>query len=166
MGYFILTTRSLTWMLVSLLSALMMFSALLNPSWLTTRPQSVTIGNETVTFTPSVGLYAKCGKPISINHSACTIIPLRGLATSSEIFPTIWKIAMVFLCMGKFNKFFYAVELKFNVLGLTIMSVTVLNSLISCCYQSIFRKSIFTLSGMAQAVAGKKLIRTVLRKIV
>lgn len=60
-----------------------------------------------------------------------------GLATDSEVFPTAWKAAMVFIS-----------------LGLTIMSLTVFASLISCCFQSLFRKSIFTLSGSAQALAG------------
>lgn len=35
------------------------------------------------------------------------------------------------------------------------MSVTVMSSLASCCFQSIFRKSIFTISGAIQSVAGK-----------
>lgn len=41
------------------------------------------------------------------------------------------------------------------VLGLVIMSVTVCLSLISCRVQSLFKKSLFNLSGAAQAIAGK-----------
>lgn len=34
------------------------------------------------------------------------------------------------------------------------MSLTVCMGLLSCCFQSIFKKSIFTISGAAQAAAG------------
>jgi hypothetical protein len=35
------------------------------------------------------------------------------------------------------------------------MAATVLTSVLSCCVQSIFRKSIFTVSGAAQTIAGR-----------
>ncbi|CAH0552000.1 unnamed protein product [Brassicogethes aeneus] len=137
MGYIILTVRSMSWMLLTLMATLMIYSALLNPSWLTAKPQMATFENETISYTPSVGVYAKCIKPISLNHPSCTFIGIDGLATDSEIYPTVWKAATLFLYFGLF-----------------IMSITVVTSIISCCFQSIFRKSIFTLSGVAQGVAG------------
>lgn len=37
------------------------------------------------------------------------------------------------------------------------MSLTVCMGIFSCCFQSIFKKSIFNISGAVQALAGKRL---------
>ncbi|XP_050510307.1 LHFPL tetraspan subfamily member 2 protein [Diabrotica virgifera virgifera] len=137
MLYIIVTARSLLWMLTSLFSTLLMLSAFLSPSWLIAAPETVQFGNETVTYRPSVGVYAKCSKPIGFEYPICTLLALRGLATESHIYPVPWKAATVFLA-----------------LGLAIMTLTVCTGLLSCCFQSIFKKSIFNLSGVAQAIAG------------
>ncbi|XP_015179655.1 PREDICTED: lipoma HMGIC fusion partner-like 2 protein isoform X2 [Polistes dominula] len=44
--------------------------------------------------------------------------------------------------------------IKDTTFGLAVMTMTVLAALIGCCVQSIGRKSIFDLSGVAQAIAG------------
>ncbi|XP_050296733.1 LHFPL tetraspan subfamily member 2a protein isoform X1 [Anthonomus grandis grandis] len=137
MTYLIVTARSLIWILLSLFCTLLMLSAILSPSWIAGTPQKTTINNETVVYTPSLGVYAKCDKPVGKHHSICTLMSARGLSEDSEYYPGAWKAAMVFLTMG-----------------LCIMSVTVCASLVSCCFQSIFRKSIFTLSGATQCIAG------------
>ncbi|KAG5899880.1 hypothetical protein JTB14_012343 [Gonioctena quinquepunctata] len=137
MWYLIVTARSLIWMLLGLFSTLLMLSAFLSPSWLTAAPETTFFGNETVKYIPSVGVYAKCGKPIGNNYPICTLLAVRGLATESHIYPEVWKAATVFLA-----------------LGLSIMSLTVCTGLMSCCFQSIFKKSIFNISGAAQAIAG------------
>ncbi|RZB39590.1 lipoma HMGIC fusion partner-like 2 protein [Asbolus verrucosus] len=136
MWYLIVTGRSLLWMLTGLLATLLMLGAFASPFWLVAAQESTQFNNETIAYTPSVGVYAKCSKPLKLEVS-CTAIGVRGLATDSHVFPAVWKAATVFL-----------------VTGLSIMSVTVCMSLISCCVQSIFRKSIFTISGAAQALAG------------
>lgn len=134
MLYVIVTARSLLWMLTSLIATLLMLAALANPAWLEGPPQTlVQDNNQTLQIRPSVGVYARCSK-----KQICTTLAVEGLATDSAIFPGPWKAAVVFIC-----------------LGLMIMCVTVFSSLLSCCFQSICRKSIFTLSGSAQAVAGK-----------
>ncbi|VEN39691.1 unnamed protein product [Callosobruchus maculatus] len=137
MWYLIVTARSLIWMLLALFSTLLMLSALFSPSWLVASPETVIFGNETVTYTPSLGVYSTCGKPIGLNHPVCTLLAVRGFATDSHIFPDVWKAATVFLA-----------------LGLSVTAVTVCTGLMSCCFQSIFKKSIFNISGVAQAVAG------------
>ncbi|CAG9764392.1 unnamed protein product [Ceutorhynchus assimilis] len=137
MRLLIVTARSLIWMLLSLLCTLMMLSALLSPTWITSTPQAATFDNETVSYTPSLGVYAKCGKPIGKNHPVCTLMSAGGLSADSKVYPSVWKAATVFLAMGLF-----------------VMSITVCTSLVSCCIQSLFRKSIFTLSGAAQCIAG------------
>lgn len=131
-----------------------MLSALLNPSWLTATLETADFGNETVKYRPSVGVYAKCGKPIGVHYPVCTVLAVRGLATESHIYPDVWKAATVFLCFGKIHEYCKHV-LKCCLSGLTITSFTVCTGLLSCCFQSIFKKSIFNISGAAQAIAGK-----------
>lgn len=92
--------------------------------------------NSTVMYSPSVGLYNRCTRLHGQQH--CGPFSHHGLATDSEVFPGWWKAALVLLCTG-----------------LSIMAVTVLTSVLSCCVQSIFRKSIFTVSGAAQTIAGR-----------
>ncbi|KAJ8925917.1 hypothetical protein NQ315_009769 [Exocentrus adspersus] len=137
MWYLIVTARSLIWILLSLFSTLLMLSALLSPSWIVASPETVTFENETITYKPSVGVYAKCGRPINPSYPVCTVLSTRGFATEPQIFPNVWKAAIVSLN-----------------LGLSIMSLTVCTGLMSGCFQSIFKKSIFTISGTAQAAAG------------
>ncbi|XP_046741258.1 LHFPL tetraspan subfamily member 2a protein [Diprion similis] len=60
-----------------------------------------------------------------------------GLATLSSTSPDCWKAAFFFLA-----------------LGLAIMTATVVAALMGCCVQSIGKKSIFDLAGVAQSIAG------------
>ncbi|XP_030745123.1 LHFPL tetraspan subfamily member 2 protein isoform X2 [Sitophilus oryzae] len=129
--------RSLIWMLLGLLCTMMMLSALFNPSWITGAPQSAYLDNQTIPYTPSLGVYAKCGKPVGKHHAICTLMSAKGLSADSTVYPGVWKAATVFLAMG-----------------IVVMSLTVCTSLLSCCFQSLFKKSIFTLSGAAQCIAG------------
>ena len=69
------------------------------------------------------------------NH--CGDFNMDGFATDPIVFPTLWKLSLFF--MG---------------LGLAIMSSTVVAALLGCCVQSIGRKSIFDVTGVAQAIAG------------
>lgn len=79
----------------------MMLSALLSPTWITSTALKVTFDNETLSYTPSLGVYAKCGKPIGKNHPVCTLMSARGLSADSDVYPDVWKAATVFLGMGK-----------------------------------------------------------------
>lgn len=105
MWYLIVTARSLIWVLLSLFATLIMLSAFLSPSWLVASPEKISFDNETVEYRPSEGVYAKCNKPLHFNYPICTLIAVRGLATDSHIFPTLWKAAVVFLTLGKFSEF-------------------------------------------------------------
>lgn len=102
MWYLIVTARSLIWMLLSLIADLIMISAFLSPSWLVADPEKITFENETIVYQPSVGVYAKCSKPLHFYYPVCTLIAVEGLATDAQIFPTLWKFAVVFLGIGKF----------------------------------------------------------------
>lgn len=69
---------------------------------------------------------------------SCGPFDLDGLATDNSVYPIQWKIAKVFI-----------------TIGFIIMTLTVLSTLATCCRQSIFGKSIHTITGSAQAIAGK-----------
>lgn len=148
-------------MLLSLLATLIMLTAFLSPSWLVAAPEKVVFDNETVLYRPSVGVYAKCNRPINFNYPVCTLLAVKGLATDSHIFPTLWKASVVFLTFGKSyhsDVTELVVVIRYEnckISGLSIMSVTVCLGIISCCFQSIFKKSIFNISGAVQVLAGK-----------
>lgn len=141
MFYVIITCRSLLWILLSLAAMLLILAALVNPAWLVADVKSVKVENETKFFSPSVGVYTKCSKPLKndfYKYPPCTSFAVEGLSTHSNVFPTVWKVSVVMLSIG-----------------LCIMSLTVCSGIISCCFQSIFKKSIFTISGATQAFAGE-----------
>lgn len=98
MLYVIVTGRSLLWVLVSLTSLLLMLSALVSPKWLIATPTDVTVQNKTLTYTASLGIYTRC--KMMKNEFFCSTIAVRGLATDSDVFPTVWKTSMVFICLG------------------------------------------------------------------
>lgn len=68
---------------------------------------------------------------------SCGPFDLDGLATDNDVYPLPWKFA----------KFFIA-------LGFVIMTLTTFLTLATFCRQSIMGKSIHTVTGSAQAVAG------------
>lgn len=71
----------------------------------------------------------------------CANFNVDGFATDSNVFPGCWKASLFFLSAG-----------------LAAMSVTVMAALLGCCVQSIGRKSIFNLAGVAQAIAGNTIL--------
>lgn len=99
-----------------------------------------TLGNGTELYTPTVGIYNRCTRLFGKTH--CANFNVDGFATDSNVFPGCWKASLFFLSAG-----------------LAAMSVTVIAALLGCCVQSIGRKSIFNLAGVAQAVAGNVALR-------
>jgi hypothetical protein len=82
-----------------------------------------------------VGIYNRCTRLFGRNH--CGNFNMEGLATDSTVFPECWKATLFFMA-----------------LGLAVMGCTVVAAILGCCVQSIGRKSIFNLAGVAQAIAG------------
>lgn len=72
---------------------------------------------------------------VSQCNSSCYVIRVRDYFSSE-------KLLIYYLC--NFISF----------TGLSIMAVTVFCGIVGCCFQSVFKKSIFTISGAAQAIAG------------
>lgn len=91
-------------MLLSLFANLIMISAFFSPSWLVAAPEKLSFDNETIVYRPSVGVYAKCNRPLHFNYPICTLLAVKGLATDAYIFPSLWKAAVVFLSLGKVFK--------------------------------------------------------------
>lgn len=110
--------------------------ALVLPSWLVAPPVTFQQDNFTLVRRPSVGIYTRC----LITQNAifhCGSFDLDGFATDSNIYPTEWKAAMFFVSAA-----------------LILTGITVAFSLMSCCRQSIFGKSIHSVTGSGQALAG------------
>lgn len=68
---------------------------------------------------------------------SCAPFDLDGLATDDIVYPIQWKISRVFI-----------------VIGFILMTATIILTLITCCRQSIFGKSLHNLTGAAQTIAG------------
>lgn len=68
----------------------------------------------------------------------CGPFDFDGFATDSDVYPTPWKASMFFISLGFF-----------------ILTLTVLLTLLTCCRQSLFGKSIHNIAGSAQVVSGK-----------
>ncbi|XP_054263198.1 LHFPL tetraspan subfamily member 2a protein-like [Macrosteles quadrilineatus] len=132
MGHVIITALSLVWVLLTITSTLAVFSAILTPKWLM-GPIPLEVENGTIV--PSVGIFNRCTR---IKHqNNCAVFAMDGLATDSGVFPSLWKLSLVLF-----------------VLGLVVMVLSTMAAIISCCVQSINRKSIFTITGTVQATAG------------
>ncbi|XP_014239695.1 LHFPL tetraspan subfamily member 2a protein [Cimex lectularius] len=136
MGHVIVTSISLIWVLLTIVATLSVFSALFSPKWLI-GPQRIVSENgvPVATNTPTVGVFNRCTR---LNHTKnCAVFAIDGLSTDSNVFPTMWKLSLVFF-----------------TLGLTVMAFTAMAALLSCCIQSVYKKSIFTVTGSVQALAG------------
>ncbi|XP_066587747.1 LHFPL tetraspan subfamily member 2 protein [Prorops nasuta] len=135
MCYVIVTGRSLLWTLLSLVALMAVLSALITPRWLVGPLTIKDSNNGTELYVPTVGIFNRC---IRLHGKMnCANFNVEGFSTASTVFPTCWKASLFFLS-----------------LGLAVMAMTILAALLGCCVQSIGRKSIFNLAGVAQAVAG------------
>lgn len=161
MCYIIITGGSLIWFLLTLIADMLIASAIVTPKWLigpaayTFAVTSQSLQHENVTKStaisetpittttttavryPSVGIYTRCKAMKDIGFH-CGPFDLDGFATDSSIYPTAWKASMFFIS-----------------LGFVLLTLTVLCTLISCCRQSVFGKSIHNMTACAQVIAGK-----------
>lgn len=110
-------------------------SGLITPKWLI-GPQMKDTKNGSESYVPTVGIFNRCIR-LHGKKTHCANFNLDGFATDSSVFPGCWKASYFFLSFG-----------------LAIMAMTVLAALVGCCMQSIGRKSIFNLAGVAQVIAG------------
>jgi len=157
MCYVIVTARTLIWTLLSIAATLSMLAAIWTPTWLIGPPKKFNkqilakisdisvINNNNINnnlndneFLPSLGIFNRCVKIYQLNKLETECAPfVTGIDQDSNSWPTSWKAALLFY-----------------VIGISVMSLTIIASLLGCCVRSICRKSIFTISGTIQAVAG------------
>ncbi|CRK99929.1 CLUMA_CG013229, isoform A [Clunio marinus] len=134
MCYVIISARSLTWFLLTIFATMLAMVSLFTPYWLIApNPSEIEAGNHTILRFPSFGLSSRC-KKISSGDFECSTFPLT---TANEIFPLCWKISYIFMAVGFF-----------------ILGVTSVFSLLSFCRQSLFGKSLHSVTGSLQILSG------------
>ncbi|XP_076324418.1 LHFPL tetraspan subfamily member 2 protein-like isoform X1 [Tachypleus tridentatus] len=146
MCYVIVTSRTLLWTLLTIATSLAMVAAVITPSWLIGSPRKPglrsrlsTPGNNEEKYSPTLGMYNRCTKIHQVDQlftdSCAPFVTSFGMP--SEEFPNFWKASLVFFAFG-----------------IALMVFTVFTSVLGCCVRSIIKKSIFTISGTIQAIAG------------
>lgn len=136
MCYVIVTGRSLAWLLLSLVAFMLILTGIMTPKWLMGQPDVFNENNITKFYIRSVGIYNRC-IPMKGDHNNCASFSFYGLATDSSVYPTPWKAAMFFLSLCA-----------------AIQFATVISGVMACCVQSVFKKSVISLAGAAQALGG------------
>ena len=148
----IVTCRSMLWTLLSIIVCLMHIYSLMSPQWLLGTEDVLLPGvtapsgkNATTTvqyknmevFTPSMGVLTRC-KQIYTAYTENNFV-------SCSYYPSFWELPSGL----------WQAMIVFYVCGLFILSVIALLSILSLCVRSICKKSLFTLCGFIQAVAGR-----------
>ena len=153
MCYVIITCWTLLWTLLSIASFMMIIASIMSPYWLIgTLRQSGSesiYDNETGVdpnrfFTPTIGIFNRCTRLHhyrNIDERETCANFVTGYDMPDEEFPDAWKAALIFFA--------------FTVLVLLFVTVM---SIISLCTRSVCGKSIFTVCGLLQSIAGKCLI--------
>lgn len=155
MCYVIITSGSLLWFILSLIADMLLISSIVSPKWLIGPERYIIETNFTAHRYPSVGIYTRFAQMdihsivylISRKYFRCKIMDkiryhcgpfdLDGFATDNDVYPPAWKASMFFISLGFF-----------------ILTTTVLLTIVTCCRQSMFGKSIHNIAGSAQVVSG------------
>lgn len=150
MCYVIITCRSLLWTLLSITTAMLIIAAVVSPHWLVGRMQRAGLENENRTvvdpdmeYNPTIGIFNRCTRihkyrNIYKRESCATFVASYDEPDSD--FPHAWKAALFFFTLA-------TIALVFSL----IMAV------VSLCNRSFFGKSIFSISGLIQSVAGENI---------
>ncbi|XP_041356147.1 LHFPL tetraspan subfamily member 2a protein-like [Gigantopelta aegis] len=149
MCYVIITCWTLLWTLLSIASFMMIIASIMSPYWLVGTLRKA--GSESIydnqtgvdpsrIFSPSIGIFNRCTRlhhyrNIDERETCATFVTEFNMP--DDEFPDAWKAALVFFA--------------FTALILLFVTVT---SIISLCTRSVCGKSIFTVSGLLQSIAG------------
>lgn len=132
--YIIVSARSIVWLVLTMISTLLLMTALTGSEWLVAKHSiAVEVGNFTILKKPSFGLNSRCKKVSSGSFECGTFT----LTTNSEIYPFFWKVSYLLMIIGFF-----------------LISVTFAFVLLSCCRQSLFGKSVHSVTGCLQVTSG------------
>ena len=139
MGYIIVTTRNLLWMLLSLAAVMALVAGIITPKWLIGYPRTDLNRNITSKESrPTIGLYNHCSR-LAL-HSTSPWSCRRYVGGLNDLPSNFWKASLVFL-----------------VFGGAVAGICVLMAMIGLCVQNIGKKSLFSVVGVIQAVAGRRL---------
>ncbi|KAL8568455.1 hypothetical protein ACOMHN_065613 [Nucella lapillus] len=157
MCYVIVTCRSMLWTLLSIASFMMLLAAVTSPQWLVgfsrqwglsaqpVRPENASSvvyhGSSTPeSYQPTLGIFNRCLKLIQNQiipqRENCATFVTEFLMPDAE-FPDAWKACLVF----------------FGFSGVLLL-VTSVAAVLSLCVRNACGKSVFTLSGLLQSIAG------------
>ena len=157
--YVIVSTSSLMWTTLTLVASGLVGVGLITPYWLVSspvrRPHFLSTANRSDRVgTVSIGLFNECTGQHrtevadilgALTGSGPSADPRRecgtfvsGFDMPDDAFPDAWKSASVLLTAAA-----------------VLLAFTDFSALLSVCVQSIFGKSIFTVSGLLQSIAGR-----------
>ena len=137
------------WMLLAVVTSLVVVTSVVSPQWLVGKPRTYGLRSERrngslerhrPTYSPTVGIFNRCTRLRRFGDfqgdSCATYV--TGFNMPSGEFPDVWKSALIF----------------FGV-AIALLTLADIMAVFSLCVQSVFRKSIFTVSGLIQGIAGE-----------
>ena len=140
----------MAWTLLTVVSTLTVIAGIITPQWLVGKPRWVGLRSETYngtvydhrdkTYNPTIGIFNRCTKIHKFGDfqtDSCAAY-VTGFDMTSDEFPDTWKSGLILLTIGA-----------------ALMTFTNFTAVFSLCIQAIFKKSIFTVSGLIQSIAGK-----------
>lgn len=143
--YVIVTTRNLLWMILSVVSTLAVITGIMRPFWLFGSPtlfgNSSSNANSELFYRPSIGIYSRCRKIQRSIGGNPELNCYTYVQDFMDIPSAAWRACLFFLCFGTF-----------------LLGIAVFMSLVGFCFQSIGKKSIFSVGGVIQSVAGMHLL--------
>ena len=103
------------------------------------------------TYRPTLGIFNRCTKihRFGLEPTDHCATYVTGLDMANGDFPNFWKSALLFFTVA-----------------LALLGVSVLMAGFSLCRQAIFKKSIFTVTGLIQSIAGEADVVGVRLKVV
>lgn len=142
--YVIVTTRNILWMVLSVVATMAVITGMMSPKWLygSARPFSDNFNMSAdvtpdVLYRPSIGIYNRCIKIRRSIGGDPELNCYKYAKTFMDIPSAAWKACFFFLCFGSF-----------------LLGVVVIMSFVGFCVQSIGKKSIFSVGGVIQSIAG------------
>ena len=148
MCYVIVTIRSLLWTFLTIIASVTVVGSIITPQWLVGEARLAGLRSENASamdssnrlYYPTLGIFNRCTKVHTfadglVDHCATFV---TGFDQSTDEFPNLWKSGLIFF-----------------TIAVALLGFTNITAVFSLCIQSIFRKSIFTVSGLLQAIAGK-----------
>lgn len=147
MCYVIITCRSLGWTLLSIAITLMIVASVVSPYWLVGLPthqvQSANTNNTQFTiekFRPTLGIFNRCQRLLRSDYTlgrvTCANFVTDFIAENDD-FPHAWKATVI--CFA---------------LAALLLTTSMIMSAMSLFVRSVCGKSIFTLAGLIQSIAG------------